>query len=83
MQQYSGVYAEDGSTLDSLIRKIGARQVFELGSGYGYSTAWFDRAVKENGGGTAHHVVWDEDLSPRAKALASPGVRRDRVLPGQ
>jgi predicted O-methyltransferase YrrM len=48
-------------------RMIGARRVFELGSGYGYSTAWFARAVRENGGGEVHHVVWDEDLSARAR----------------
>ena len=48
-------------------RLIGARRVFELGSGYGYSTAWFARAVRENGGGEVHHVVWDEDLSKRAR----------------
>jgi predicted O-methyltransferase YrrM len=48
-------------------RMIGARKVFELGSGYGYSTAWFARAVAENGGGTVHHVVWDEELSARAR----------------
>jgi len=48
-------------------RMIGARRVFELGSGYGYSTAWFARAVRENGGGEVHHVVWDEDLSRRAR----------------
>jgi predicted O-methyltransferase YrrM len=50
-----------------IARMIGARQVFELGSGYGYSTAWFARAVRENGGGTVHHVVWDEGLSSRAR----------------
>ena len=50
-----------------LARMIGARRVFELGSGYGYSTAWFARAVKENGGGEVHHVVWDEELSARAR----------------
>jgi len=50
-----------------LARLIGAKQIFELGSGYGYSTAWFARAVKENGGGTVHHVVWDEKLSARAR----------------
>jgi len=49
-------------------RLIGARRIFELGSGYGYSTAWFARAVRENGGGEVHHVVWDEDLSKRARA---------------
>jgi predicted O-methyltransferase YrrM len=49
-----------------LARMIGARSVFELGSGYGYSTAWFAKAVKENGGGVVHHTVWDADLSKRA-----------------
>ena len=51
-----------------LTRLTGARRVFELGSGHGYSTAWFARAVKENGGGTVHHVVWDEGLSTKARA---------------
>lgn len=50
-----------------LTRLTGAREVFELGSGYGYSTGWFARAVKENGGGRVHHVVWDEALSRRAR----------------
>jgi caffeoyl-CoA O-methyltransferase len=58
-----------------LARTISARRVFELGSGYGYSTAWFARAVKENGGGVVHHVVWDDDLSARArKHLAALGL---------
>ncbi len=47
-------------------RMIGAQSVFEMGSGYGYSTAWFARAVKENGGGVVHHVVWDQKLSDMA-----------------
>lgn len=57
-----------------LTRLTGARRVFEMGSGFGYSTAWFARAVKENGGpgggqdrGVVHHVVWDADLSKRAR----------------
>lgn len=50
-----------------LARLIGARRIFELGSGYGYSTAWFARAVEENGGGVVHHVVWDETLSQQAR----------------
>jgi len=54
-----------------IARMIGARRVFELGSGYGYSTAWFARAVKENGGGTVFHVVWDEELSRRARGHLS------------
>jgi predicted O-methyltransferase YrrM len=50
-----------------MARMVRARAIFELGSGFGYSTAWFARAVRENGGGVVHHVVWDEDLSARAK----------------
>jgi predicted O-methyltransferase YrrM len=50
-----------------LARQIGARRVFELGSGFGYSTAWFARAVAENGGGEVFHTVWDRALSDRAR----------------
>ena len=61
-----------------LARMLNAKSVFELGSGYGYSTAWFAKAVKENGGGVVHHTVWDEDLSERAaghlSALGSDDV---------
>ena len=49
-------------------RLIGARQVFEMGSGYGYSTAWFARAVQENGGGRVVHTVWEAALSQQARA---------------
>jgi caffeoyl-CoA O-methyltransferase len=49
-------------------RMVGAHSVFEMGSGYGYSTAWFARAVMENGGGKVHHVVWDEKLSNDARS---------------
>ena len=58
-----------------IARMIGARRIFELGSGYGYSTAFFAKAVQENGGGDVHHVVWDEDLSKKARGhLAALGV---------
>jgi predicted O-methyltransferase YrrM len=50
-----------------LARLMGARRVFEMGSGYGYSTAWLARAVQENGGGIVYHVVWNDDLSRRAR----------------
>jgi predicted O-methyltransferase YrrM len=57
-------------------RLMNARSVFEMGSGFGYSTAWFARAVSENGGGSVHHVVWDEDLSTRARRhLETLGLR--------
>jgi predicted O-methyltransferase YrrM len=54
-----------------LARMTNAKSIFELGSGYGYSTAWFAKAVKENGGGAVHHTVWDEDLSKRAQGHLS------------
>lgn len=51
-----------------LLAKIAqARKVFELGSGYGYSTAWFAKAILENGGGSVSHVVWDKNLSEMAQ----------------
>jgi caffeoyl-CoA O-methyltransferase len=56
-----------GQLCYQLARMVGARRVFELGSGYGYSTAWFARAVVENGGGEVFHVVWDDQLSRRAE----------------
>jgi len=38
-----------GVTLELLARAIGARRVFELGSGYGYSAYWFSKAVGPDG----------------------------------
>ena len=62
-----------------LARMINAKSIFELGSGYGYSTAWFAKALKENGGGVVHHTVWDEDLSKRAAGHLSRLGRGDVV----
>ncbi len=70
-----------------LARLIGARRVFELGSGFGYSTAWFAQAVRENGGTAAdavvHHTVWEEALSQQARrhlaALGLAGLVRFHV----
>jgi caffeoyl-CoA O-methyltransferase len=76
-----------GQACYQIARLIKARRIFELGSGYGYSTAWFARAVQENcdetgvdagASGEVHHVVWDEELSQRAQrhlaALGYAGV---------
>src|SRR5512135_16784 len=62
-----------------LARMINAKSVFELGSGYGYSTAWFARAVKENGGGVVHHVVWDQKLSDMASEHLSKLGYQDMI----
>ena len=59
--------AASGHFCYQIARITGARRIFEMGSGFGYSTAWFARAVKENGGGEVFHVVWDNDLSEQAR----------------
>jgi caffeoyl-CoA O-methyltransferase len=68
-----------GKLLYLLARMIGARKVFELGSGYGYSTLWFAKAVRENGGGVVHHTVWDEGLHARARANVAEAGYSDMV----
>ena len=54
-----------GVTVELLARSIGARRVFELGSGFGYSAYWFSRAVGP--GGEVHGT--DGDPANEAKAL--------------
>ena len=56
-----------GNACYQIARMVNAKNIFELGSGYGYSTAWFAKAVRENGGGKVHHVVWDKELSMLAR----------------
>src|SRR5881397_1165259 len=66
-----------GVSVELLARAVGARRVFELGSGYGYSAYWFARAVGENG------EVHCTDGDPANEAKASAYLRRaglwDRV----
>ena len=50
-QHFPIIGAACGHLCYLLTRMTGARHVFELGSGYGYSTYWFARAVRDNGGG--------------------------------
>jgi len=54
-----------GVTVELLARSIGAKRVFELGSGFGYSAYWFSRAVGP--GGEVHTT--DGDPANEAKAL--------------
>ncbi|HJS28534.1 MAG TPA: O-methyltransferase [Anaerolineales bacterium] len=67
----------------TIARMTNARRIFEMGSGFGYSTAWFAQAVEENGGGEVFHVVWDEDLSQEARrhlgALGYDRIVRYRI----
>src|SRR5262245_34058211 len=62
-----------GRLLAVLTRSIGARRVFELGSGYGYSALHFARAVGESG--TVHCT----DLSSENVALAEGFLKRAGV----
>ena len=55
-----------GATVEVLARSAGARRVFELGSGYGYSAYWFARAVGSSG---EVHCT-DGDPANERKALA-------------
>ena len=54
-----------GATVELLARSVGAKRVFELGSGYGYSAYWFSRAVGP--GGEVHCT--DGDPANESKAL--------------
>jgi caffeoyl-CoA O-methyltransferase len=54
-----------GVTVELLARSIGAKRVFELGSGFGYSAYWFSRAVGP--GGEVHAT--DGDPTNERKAL--------------
>ncbi len=66
-----------GVTIEVLARSVGARRVFELGSGFGYSAYWFARAVGPNG--EVHCTDGDADERrggsgvPRASRLRRSG----------
>jgi predicted O-methyltransferase YrrM len=58
-----------GVTIEILARAIGARRVFELGSGYGYSAFWFARAVGQ--GGEVQRTDGDAENAKKAKEFLS------------
>ncbi|MGH2589912.1 MAG: O-methyltransferase [Actinomycetota bacterium] len=58
-----------GVTLELLARSVGARRVFELGSGFGYSAYWFARAVGP--AGEVHGTDGDPENEPKALAYLS------------
>lgn len=63
-----------GVTLELLSRLMGARRVFELGSGYGYSAFWFARAADE-----VHCTDGDAANEARAKEFLSRAGVWDRI----
>jgi predicted O-methyltransferase YrrM len=58
-----------GVTLELLARSVGARRVFELGSGFGYSAYWFARAVGPDG--EVHGTDGDPENEPKALGYLS------------
>jgi predicted O-methyltransferase YrrM len=54
-----------GRVLEVLARSIGAKRIFEMGSGFGYSGYWFSRGTGP--GGEIH--LTDMDLDNKRKAL--------------
>jgi len=66
-----------GVTLEVLARAIGARTVFELGSGYGYSAYWFARAVGPDG--KVHCTDGDRRNESRAAEYLGRAALWDRI----
>jgi predicted O-methyltransferase YrrM len=64
-----------GVTLEILARAVGARRIFELGSGYGYSAYWFSRAAGESG------KVHCTDGDPENEKKASEYLTRAGLWP--
>ena len=55
-----------GRYLEMIVRSIGAKRIFELGSGYGYSGYWFSRAT----GPDAEIHLTDGDARNETLAMA-------------
>ncbi|MGZ3428133.1 MAG: O-methyltransferase, partial [Polyangia bacterium] len=55
-----------GRLCQQLAQSVGARDIFEMGSGFGYSTWWFAHAV--GAGGRVVHTDLDGAMSAEAKS---------------
>jgi predicted O-methyltransferase YrrM len=66
-----------GRLCETLARSIGARTVFEMGSGFGYSTLHFARAVGK--GGRVVHTEGDPKLSTEAEGWLARAKVAERV----
>jgi caffeoyl-CoA O-methyltransferase len=62
-----------GRTLEVLARSIGAKRVFELGSGFGFSAYWFSRATGPDG---EIHLT---DMDPENEKLALDFLGRAKL----
>jgi caffeoyl-CoA O-methyltransferase len=66
-----------GVTVEVLARSVGARRVFELGSGFGYSAYWFARAVGPDG--EVHCTDGDPANAAEAETYLARAGYWDRV----
>lgn len=66
-----------GVTIELLARGIGARRIFEMGSGYGYSAWWFARAVGADG--EVHCTDGDPANATKAQAYLERAGVWDRI----
>lgn len=69
---------EVGRLLFQLATLKGAKRVFELGSGFGYSTLWFARAVGEEG--RVYHTDGDRENTARARDFLDRAGLLKRVV---
>lgn len=63
-----------GQALEVLARSVGAKRIFELGSGYGYSAYWYSRATGPDG---EIHLT---DMDPDNEKLARDFLGRAGLL---
>ena len=71
---------EVGRLLLQVALWTGAKRIFEFGSGFGYSTLWFARAVGPDG--RVYHTDGDPENTQRAQAFLEKAGVRDRVVFG-
>lgn len=76
-REFPIVGPEVGRLLAQLARAFGARRIFEMGSGFGYSTLWFARAVPK--GAEVVHTEGDPENSALARDFLQRAGVADRV----
>ena len=69
---------EVGRLLFQIARASGAERVFEMGSGFGYSTLWFARAVGETG--RVYHTDGDAENTHKAREYLDQAGLLSRVV---
>lgn len=79
-QKFPIVGPEVGRLLAQVVLWTGAKRIFEFGSGFGYSTLWFSRAVGPDG--RVFHTDGDPENTARAQDFLERAGVRERVVFG-